>query len=127
MKRQMTKLCQNCIRYIRSNMTRVLLFAVILSSGLMMNLVTKTKYVSYVNMYHHAVAGSFYFTSNYLEAEEEEKTYIINNWNRDSYSVTLRIQDFENSYLYNDSGCFYLVEATMYTDPDYKNIDENFS
>lgn len=120
--------CKKFIRYITSNMTRVLLFAVILSAGLMMNLVTKAKYTSYVNTYHHAVAGEFYFTSNYLDEIHLEKKYVISNWSRDSYEVTLRIQNFENALLYNDAdtGCYYCVEAVMYLDENYTQPDNTF-
>lgn len=120
--------CENFIRYIGSNLTKVLLFAVILSTGLMMSLVTRAKYISYVNDYHHAVAGEFYFTSNYLEEEALNKSYNISNWDRDAYSVTLRIQNFENSLLYNDAdtGCYYCVDAKMYTDSNYTVEDTNF-
>lgn len=119
---------ENFIQYMRNNLTRVLLFAVILSTGLMMNLVTKAKYISYVNSYNHAVAGSFYFTSNYLEEDSQNKTYTISSWDQDKYKVDLRIQNFENSLLYNgaDSGCYYCVEAQMFTDAGYTQPDANF-
>lgn len=119
------------IQYLRGNLTRVLLFAVLLSTGLMMHFVTRAKYVSYVNSHNHAVAGEFYFTSNYLGTREEGVSYIISNWDRDAYGVSLRIQNFENALLYNnaDTGCYYCVEARMYTgyaDGVYSGLDENF-
>lgn len=125
---QKTVWYENFIRYIKSHLTKVLLFAVLVSTGFTMNLVTKAKYISYVNDYHHAVAGEFYFTSNYLEEERINRTYSISNWDRDEYEVTLLIYNFENAYLYNDqdTGCYYCVEAKMYTDENYNNEDTTF-
>lgn len=126
---QKTAWYENFIRYIGSHLTKILLFGVLISTGFMMNLVTETKYVSYLNDYHHAVAGKFYFTSNYLEEEHINRTYSISNWERDEYEVSVKIQNFENALLYNDTdtGCYYNIEAKMYKDADYTQVDTSFS
>lgn len=107
---------ENFIQYLRKHLTGVLLFAVLLSAGFMVSSVTRAKYVSYVNAAAVGVADTFYFTSNYLGNEEEGVTYEVSSWNRDSYQIKLKIQNFENALLYNDkdTGCYYCVEAVMY-------------
>lgn len=122
---------KNFIKYLQRNMTRVLLLAVLLSTGLTMHFVTRAKYISYVNTENHAVAGKFYFTCNYLQPEEENIVYEISNWKRNEYAIDLRIHNFENSMLYNEGGCYYHVEAIMYKNKDaggkYTNVDADFT
>ena len=117
---------KNFIKYLRKNLTRMLLFAVILSTGFTMRLVTRTKYVSYINGFKHAQAGDFYFTSNYLTAEGSD--YTVTNWARDSFDISIRIQNYENALLYNTAGqdFYYTVEAKMYTDETFKTEDTSF-
>jgi len=110
------RISENFIQYFCKHLTGVLLFAVLLSAGFMVNSVTRAKYVSYVNAAVHSVADVFYFSSNYLGNEEEGVTYEVSSWDRDNYEIKLKIQNFENALLYNDAdtGCYYHVDAVIY-------------
>lgn len=125
--REGTTVRKNFIKYLRKNLTRMLLFAVILTTGFSMRLVTRTKYVSYINGFKHAQAGDFYFTSNYLTNESSH--YTVTNWDRDKFDLSIRIQNFENALLHNTLGqdFYYTVRAAMYTDASCTTIDPNFT
>ncbi len=62
---------------------------------------TEAKYVAKVNMFEVAVAQPMYFSSNYL-SEGDGNTYSIQGWNGKTYTLTLTINNFDNSLLYND-------------------------
>jgi len=115
------------IKFLRKNLTRMLLFVVVISAGFTMRLVTRAKYVNYVNGFKHAQAGDFYFTSNFLV--DGGSNYTITNWERDQFDLSIRIQNFENALLYNTAGqdFYYTVEAAMYKDAACTNRDDDFT
>lgn len=107
---------------------KILAFVLILLVFGTVNATTRTKFVSYVNAYSVAEAGSFYFGSNFLATSDEDLTYTISNWSKNKYSVTIQIWNYENSLLYNheDVNFYYKVEAIMYTDEKCTQEDTSF-
>lgn len=114
--------------FLNNNRIKVLSFLFVLVFFGSVKLVTETKYVSYVNTYTAASAGEFYFGSNYLASEDDGYTYTISNWDQRKYSVVVKIQNYENSLLYNsaDVGFYYTLVGVMYTDEACTQVDETF-
>ena len=121
----------SAVRYIRNHLVRFLLLAVILTTGLTLRMAAFAKYSSYLNDYTSAVAGDFFFTSDYLFAPEDRSgvaDYHINSWKGDAYEIGIEIRNYENSLRFNHSGTdfYYWVEAGVYTDEACTNPDDRF-
>lgn len=88
---------------------------------------TRTRYVSYVNTYTAVQSGDFYFGSNILGAEEDGITYTVSQWNGQSYDITVSIQNYVNSYLYNTTGTdfYYHVWGEMYQENEEGELEIN--
>ena len=76
---------------LKMNLTRILLFSVVISFGFTLVLSTNAKYLSYLNSHTHAQAGEFYFESTYLT--DDHVTYTVNTWNRTEYKVLLQFMN----------------------------------
>ena len=105
--------------------TRLLLLAVLLTAGAALRTAAYAKYNSYLEDSSSAVAGDFYFTSDYL-AEGEGMTHYITTWDGKHYDCPIRIQNYENSLRYNhaDTDFFYTVEGAVYVDEACTTEDE---
>lgn len=120
---------KRAITYIKAKRLKILIFLLILSTGATVCLLTRTKYVSYVNSYSNVTAGDFQFSSNYLGPVEDNVKYSINSWDGSNYTLSLKIQNYSNSLKYNRQGTdfYYRVYAHMYTDEDCENENTDFN
>ena len=107
------------LEYVRHNLNRFLLLAVILSGCFSLRFAAYGKYVDFVNDYTSATAGNFYFSSNYL-GKPGENMYSIGSFNRRSYSQDLEIRNYENAFNFNREGqdFYYYLTAEMYREYD---------
>ena len=114
--------------YIKNKRLKVLLFLLILSTGATVCLLTRTKYVSYLNSYSNVMAGDFQFGSNYLGTVEDNIRYSINSWDGSNYTLSLKIQNYSNSLKFNQQGTdfYYRVFAYMYKDEACEIENEDF-
>ena len=105
-------------KFVKRYETRLLLLAVLLTAGAALRTAAYAKYNSYLEDSSSAVAGDFYFTSDYL-AEGVGMTHYITTCDGEHYDCPIRIQNYENSLRYNhaDTDFFYTVEGAVYTDP----------
>ena len=112
-------------KFVKRYETRLLLLAVLLTAGAALRTAAYAKYNSYLEDSSSAVAGDFYFTSDYL-AEGEGMTHYITTWDGKHYDCPIRIQNYENSLRYNhaDTDFFYTVEGAVYTDEECTIEDE---
>ena len=113
------------LEYVRHNLNRFLLLAVILSGCFSLRFAAYGKYVDFVNDYTSATAGNFYFSSNYL-GKPGENMYSIGSFNRKSYTQDLEIRNYENAFNFNREGqdFYYYLTAEMYRsyDQDTKKL-----
>ena len=116
------------ISYLKRNRAKVLLFLLVLSSGIGIRTLTQTRYVSYVNSHSDLQAGDFCFGSDYLYPEEDGVTYTVSNWNGKDYEVTFSVRNFENSLRWNRGGTdfSYQVYGKVYLDSECTQEDPNW-
>lgn len=118
---------QKFFRYIVRRRNRFLLLAILVTAGLTLRMASFAKYNAYMDDFTSAVAGDFFFTSNYLYAEKIDP-YQINSFDGANYDLSLLIRNYENSLRYNKTGTdfFYTVDAKVYSDADCTAEDTTF-
>ena len=114
------------LEYVRHNLNRFLLLAVILSGCFSLRFAAYGKYVDFVNDYTSATAGNFYFSSNYL-GKPGENMYSIGSFNRKTYDQDIEIRNYENAFNFNREGqdFYYYLTAEMYRSYDKEKGLEN--
>ena len=106
--------------FVRENLNRLLLLAVILSGCFALRFAAYGKYVDMINDYTSARAGNFYFSSNYLGNPEDNTEYSIGSFNGENYKIDLEIRNYDNAFNYNKKGVdfYYYITAEVFTDKD---------
>lgn len=116
--------------FVKKNLTKVLLLAVLLTSVFSMRNVAYGKYVDWLADYSQVIAEDFHFTSDSLKSTD--KKYNISKWISNSnrvYNLTFEVRNYDNSLLWNESGTnlFYYIDAKVYNDADLSSENTDFT
>ena len=106
--------------FVRENLNRLLLVAVILSGCFALRFAAYGKYVDMINDYTSARAGNFYFSSNYLGKPEDNIVYTLNSFDGENYKLELEIRNYDNAFNYNKKGVdfYYYLTAEVFDDEE---------
>lgn len=109
---------KNITSYVKENLVKFMLLLVCLTLCLAMRYAALGKYVSIIEESSQAVAGEFFFTSNYLAAEPKAEPYVIANWDRSGDYITFDIKNYSNALKFNEKhqDIYYYVESNFYDD-----------
>lgn len=85
---------------------RILIFISLSLSFVMTIKLTEAKYKWELNAFQSVKAFDYYFTSNYLKNSNDNniKTYTITGWDGNDVTLELKINNFENAILCNQTG-----------------------
>lgn len=116
-------------KFVRENLNRLLLLAVILSGCFALRFAAYGKYVDMINDYTSARAGNFFFTSNYLGRPEDNTEYSISSFDGSSYKLDLEIRNYDNAFNYNKEGVdyYYYLTAEVFEDKNLTVPAKGFS
>lgn len=106
---------KNITSYVKENLVKFMLLLVCLTLCLAMRYAALGKYVSILEESSQAVAGEFFFTSNYLSKELRELPFEIANWERTGDYITFDLKNYSNSLKFNETN----QDIYFYVESDY--------